>query len=158
MKYELQRKVLISKKVLHCAMFWLILLIRFAFGKHADVANLPDDDFLKLWTQSQIFIYQCQSSPHWFKKSNTLTTFQNEISHQKILIGFGNLLTAKHVLTATSIFMKSEYFDGDFLKPDVKGAWTTLQTLDNWNIFSNYKMKIVKGIELNKNWGDNVQK
>ena len=82
-------------------MYWLILLISFAIGIDADVANLPDDDFFRLWTQSQIFIYQ------------------NRISHQNSIIGYGNLLTAKHVLTATSTFMKLQNVDGDFLKPDV---------------------------------------
>ena len=112
MKSELQRQFLISKRdyihnmYIYCAMLWLIPLISLAIGTNA---NLPSDDFFKLWSQSQIFIYQHKSICDTFPQKQM-------VFNRNIHIGFGNLLTAKHVLTATSIFMKYGLYG--FLKPD----------------------------------------
>ena len=59
--------------------------------------NLPEDFFRK-WKHSQVFIYY---------KIGYLQKFQEEYPYPDC---FGNLLTAEHVLTATTCFMHMDTF------------------------------------------------
>ena len=59
--------------------------------------NLPEDFFRK-WKHSQVFIYY---------KIGYLQKFQEEYPYPDC---FGNLLTAEHVLTATTCFMNMDTF------------------------------------------------
>ena len=58
--------------------------------------DLPPD-FVKKWEDSQVFIYYKQ--PH---KSKFAQKFSSEYPYPDC---FGNLITAEHVITATSCFM-----------------------------------------------------
>ena len=59
--------------------------------------NLPEDFFRK-WKHSQVFIYY---------KIGSLQKFQEEYPYPDC---FGNLLTAEHVLTATTCFIDMDTF------------------------------------------------